>query len=548
MGIVLILLILAMGFLLYKKLVPAILALPLFSILIGIAALTPTAAKAFSSGDRIAGALNAAGGGAADAPAQAVGLAAFAKAYAPLYDVVIAQGMPMLAGAFIAVILGAILAAHIRANGVAEQIVRFAAEFGGDSPFALSLVLTLVTALLFTTLGGLGAVIMVATLTLPVLRSVGVPGKTAAVSFLFALSLGGALNPVNWQIYKDILGLDSDTIIRFALAVFGVFAIMTVLYLAFKLARGARSRVAALAITAACALAIIALAKSGALSVAWPYIGLVLTIALIAALIALWLGAIFTFIRELFTGGQTNASTNVGAGGGAGVGARVEAVPSPKPALFAYFAILIPLLHNLADTLLRSISPQYASLGISMPFLAALALGILYSFLASYKWRASNSDLLMRAMFEGFKDAAPAVLLMIGIGMLLKATMLPETAATVQPMLTAVLPRSPIPYVLVFTLLAPLALYRGPLNLWGMGSGIVGIVLGAGLLSAPLVMGAFMSVGMMQGVCDPTNTHNVWIANHEGVDVNDLLKESILFIWALVAVSLTVAALTMPWS
>ena len=36
-------------------------------------------------------------------------------------------------------------------------------------------------------------------------------------------------------------------------------------------------------------------------------------------------------------------------------------------------------------------------------------------------------------------------------------------------------------FVLVFGLLSPLAIYRGPLNVWGLGSGIVALLASCGM-------------------------------------------------------------------
>lgn len=500
MGIILVLLILLMGFLLFRKFMPAILALPVFAVLIAFVSLLP---KAF-------GAL------------RPDGIEGFASALTPLFANVIQDGATMLATAIAAVIFGAILASHIKATGVAEQIVRFAAEFSGDSPFTLALILSLVTALLFTTLGGLGAVIMVATLTLPVMRSVGISARVAGASFLFALSLGGTLNPVNWQAYKEILGLESDRIIKFALTVFAVFAIVTVLYLAFKLIKTLKAKIIVAIVTAAIASFAVFLVRTGVIAGFIRGLGIAALSLLIAALAALWLAVIIRFIAV-------------------NIGKSSDNPASKKPHFLAYAAVLIPLFHLLADTLARAMIPEYAESGITMPFIAALALGIFYSFLAAFRFRARNMDVLMKSIFEGFKDAAPAALLMMGIGMLLKATMLPETSQAVQPLITGIIPQGPVAYVLTFTLLAPLALYRGPLNLWGMGSGLIGVILGTGTLGAPMLMAAFFSVGMMQGVCDPTNTHNVWVANHEGVDVTDLTKETVPWVWPGVFLCLAAA-------
>ena len=86
---------------------------------------------------------------------------------------------------------------------------------------------------------------------------------------------------------------------------------------------------------------------------------------------------------------------------------------------------------------------------------------------------------------------------------------------------------NPIVYVVLFTILSPLALYRGPLNMYGLGSGLANIFLTAGKLSAPAVGMALRSTSVVQCVADPTNTQNVIVADYAKVDVNDILKSTL---------------------
>lgn len=46
----------------------------------------------------------------------------------------------------------------------------------------------------------------------------------------------------------------------------------------------------------------------------------------------------------------------------------------------------------------------------------------------------------------------------------------------------------------------------------------------------------------MQAVCDPTNSHNVWVSDFTKVDVNEYLKKTILWIMASTFVGLIVAS------
>ena len=74
-----------------------------------------------------------------------------------------------------------------------------------------------------------------------------------------------------------------------------------------------------------------------------------------------------------------------------------------------------------------------------------------------------------------------------------------------------------------------------------MGAGLVGLMVASKTIPPVAIMAALMSVGQIQGVCDPTNTYNVWISNYLNVDVQGILKRTILYIWLLAIAGLTVA-------
>jgi len=149
---------------------------------------------------------------------------------------------------------------------------------------------------------------------------------------------------------------------------------------------------------------------------------------------------------------------------------------------------------------------------------------------------------LSRSIVDGISSVGPAVALIMGIGMLLNAVMHPNVISSLSPILIKIMPSNAVSYVLFFTVLAPLALYRGPLNIWGMGAGLLGLIVSSKALPAAAVMAALMSVGQIQGVCDPTNTQNVWVSNYLNINVQDILKKTIVYMWILAAVGLVFAA------
>jgi len=406
-------------------------------------------------------------------PLMAVAIAAAALIPVPqILTEVIEKGLFRLHPAYVTAMLGAVLAEIMQKTGIAEALVKSAAELGGDRPLLLSLLLTLVVALLFTTLGGLGAVIMVATIVFPILLNLGLAPLTVGGLFLLGMSLGGIFNLTNWQLYRE-LGLGTAAILRFALPAAGIFLLVTA---AFAIIESRRGRQRFWAATPP--------------SREKPRVG---ALALITPLVPLLLVLIFSV--------------------------RGQILASPRA-----FAVLAEVASLIRIPFLANPTP------LEFPITAAMIVGICWGLAATWRPGSGGVKLLSRAIYEGLGNVAPAVALMFGIGMLVNAVMHPRVLSSLQPLLQSILPRSPISYVLGFAVLAPLALYRGPLNIWGMGFGLGKMM--AAVMPAPAVMAALLSVGQIQGVCDPTNTHNVWIANHLGLEVNQILRRTLLYVWA----------------
>jgi hypothetical protein len=224
---------------------------------------------------------------------------------------------------------------------------------------------------------------------------------------------------------------------------------------------------------------------------------------------------------------------------------RYWADPEPeRPLEFApWYALLtpiVPLLPVLGFSLYNLI--EHPARPFDFPIVTAMVIGIAYGLIASPRPPQGRIQLLTRSTIEGIGGVAPAVALMLGIGMLIQAVTHPRVLEQVQPLLSAILPSTRLGYVIVFTVLAPLALYRGPLNVWGMGFGLAQMMAAAPGLSAAAVMAALQSVGQLQGVSDPTNTHNVWIANYVGVDVQRILRATLPYVWAAAAAGLVIGA------
>jgi hypothetical protein len=436
-------------------------------------------------------------------------------------ELVMGLGATRLSEAYTIAIFGSMLSILLQKTGVAESFIKGGAELSGDKPWTIAFIMLILIILLFTTLGGLGAIIMVSTVVLPILASVGVGPVTTVGIFLIGLSLGGILNVGNWAVYTNVLLLSVDEVRSFALVMFGISFIGALFYITIQLYRDGHD---------------INFKK----------------IALRSFLIILIIGTFITIYSNL---NEALKSTIIYVLSLLGTGAKYL-IGSGIVLLFilsfirlfrkqkavgifwgAYFIPVIPLLLILL---------------FNINFIAAFIVGLLYGFISTFQKNSLN--LFVRSILEGGSVVMPAVALMLGIGMLLNAVMGPSAPhnakfiegwpvlVLLKPVMSTIVPSNGFIYVILFTIFAPLALYRGPLNVWGMGYGIAAIFLASGM-NPGAIMGLLISVGQIQGISDPTNTQNVWLANEMRVDVQKILWNTIPHTWIWALLGLTASAL-----
>lgn len=193
--------------------------------------------------------------------------------------------------------------------------------------------------------------------------------------------------------------------------------------------------------------------------------------------------------------------------------------------------------------LLTPAVPLVLALGFELPIIPSLLAGVLYALVTTGREGGMNKRLL-RTLYGGFEVAAPPIALFIAIGILLAAVKLPGTVAALEPLMKAVSPQNSVLFVLVFTLLVPLCLYRGPLNVFGLGAGIAGVLIATGIYPATAVLGMATSYNQVFGVADPTSTQTVWAAQYAGVSPQQVMARTLPYVWAVALGGLCVTAAT----
>ena len=94
-------------------------------------------------------------------------------------------------------------------------------------------------AVLFTSISGLGGIIMVGSIVLPIMMTAGVPRKIAANLFLMSFALGYIFNITNWTFYTTFFGVTQEHLMRYAalLAVIDAIALFAYASAAFYRSR-----------------------------------------------------------------------------------------------------------------------------------------------------------------------------------------------------------------------------------------------------------------------------------------------------------------------
>ncbi|MFB6675194.1 transporter [Streptomyces sp. NPDC056390] len=193
--------------------------------------------------------------------------------------------------------------------------------------------------------------------------------------------------------------------------------------------------------------------------------------------------------------------------------------------------------------LLTPVVPLVLALGFDLAIIPSLLAGVLYALVTTTRPREMNRRLL-RTLYGGFEVAAPPITLFVAIGILLAAVKLPGAVDALEPLVKAVSPHNAVLFVLVFTLLVPLCLYRGPLNVFGLGAGIAGVLIATGIYPAVAVLGMATSYNQVFGVADPTSTQTVWSAQYAGVSPQQVMVRTLPYVWAVALGGLCLTAAT----
>lgn len=366
-----------------------------------------------------------------------------------IMSAVIDDGTVMMAGAMVSSIFGGAFAVMLSKLGIIESVVKKVAELVGDKPLLLTVAFYIITVIIFGAVSGLGPMILVGSIALPILISVGLKSRDAAIVVLLGMTAGGVINPIQWATYTSLLegtGMSSSEnytmIANMSYMIFAIVVIVSFLYILFLLRK--------------------------------------------------------TLFVKYFS--IPTQSKNV---------STLSMVSIAVPII----VILVSKIITIFDPTVDLISPE-----------VAITCGILWALFTS---KAKNKQNLLTSSFiEGINAVSGALVLFIGLGILIKGFQFYTVTPLISPFIETVVGylHTPWIYVVGFTICTPLVLYRGPLNMYGIGGSIPTIFAAAGFSPVATIF-ALRALTNMQGFGDPTNSHNLWLSDfgkYENLEVTKL--------------------------
>jgi len=205
--------------------------------------------------------------------------------------------------------------------------------------------------------------------------------------------------------------------------------------------------------------------------------------------------------------------------------AAMDNTPASTPKVPAY-ALITPLI------------PVILVIAFNWPSIPAFIVGSFFALFAcgrikSYKDAAS---IVPKTFYDGVVDIAPMLGFLFILPMFNRIAGV--NAVFFEPILKNILPSNPLWICLVFALLAPLGLFRGPLTIFGAGTATLAVLLGIGVFSPALLLPLVYvpTIAMNLSSC-PTQSWNLWAINYTKASTDDFVKSGLAWGWLISALN-----------
>ena len=340
-------------------------------------------------------------------------------------------------GATIAIIVfGAWFGRVLVDTGIAGYIIKKTVELAGDKPLMTAILLNVVCALIFCSAFGVGSVMAIGMIVLPIMFSLGIDKKTALGAYMLAVASGMYLNIAYvsqfFAVFPDIKY--DDTYIHFALIATAISVVIMIVFIVFNFMKQGKSRAFA-------------------------------------------------------------------------------AASAPEARELPFYCMIVPFVPIIMVSFFKW-QPVPA-------FLLGIFLGLLFTRnMTSY---TKAVEKVQKTLYDGVADSGLLIGMLYGVNIFQAAAK--QVAPILQNLLGGIIPQSPVVLLVVFCVVAPLALFRGPLMIWGSGIALASILQAMGVFTEPYLFMLFLvpPVAIVASSC-PTQSWTMWALSYAKLEPKTYIK------------------------
>lgn len=337
-------------------------------------------------------------------------------------------------------------------SGIAPAISEGTNRVGKKRPVIAGILVLLVTSFIFVSAYGVGSVIAIGVILLPIMLSVGIPRDLAISTFALAI---GAPMYINVVLFNQIKAFFPNASYGGKYLVFGVIA----------------------------------------------------TVVQLVAVILL-----FVIHRGRIDPSQAESNLRII---GEQKKGQTNTVNIPK---ISFIIPIVPVLMNMI---------------FKWDAIPALTLATILAMLLTGKMKGYKSFVafLNTTISKAIGDISGLIMFLMALIMFSGAASM--DAQRFRPMFEVILPHSHFVLALVLGILAPLALFRGPLQVWGAGAATAAVLSGTGLFNDAFLLPLLYVPSLLAVSTDITQSWNVWGLDYMKVQPKDFLKLGVPVMWVV---------------
>ncbi|WP_273730576.1 gluconate:proton symporter [Leuconostoc mesenteroides] len=331
-------------------------------------------------------------------------------------------------------------------SGIAGSISAQTERVGRKAPIFATILVVLVTALIFSSAYGVGSVIAIGVILIPILLSIGVPKKDAIPAFTMAI---GAPMYINVVLFNQIKAFFPSVSFSGKYLIFGLAA---------------------------------------------------MGVQLLGVIIFILLNS-----KSIKNG-------------------EIETIDDSKQATFQKthpITFIIPVL------------PVALNMFFHWDAIPALLLATIIALLLTGQMKSYKGlvAFINKTVSQAINDISGLIIFLMALVMFAGAATM--NVPHFKSMIEVILPSSPLVLAIAIGILAPLALFRGPLHVWGAGAATAAVLAATGTFQPIFLLPLLYTASIMAVSIDLTQSWNTWALTYSKLETKEYLKMGIPVMWVV---------------